>query len=287
MRIYIKILTLIAFFVGFTIQGQAQSNNFSSYPYTPTKEYIHSYWTAAKRTATAPAHWNKKQWLTFGGVVAGGATLYIFDNQIRNFFQAHQSSGLEKISQYGFEPIGSGVYSFPFVAGFYFYGAATHNDKMRRVAMAATQAVVISGISVEIIKIFAGRVRPFQSLPANPRLWMGPSLKYNSFPSGHTIVAFSLATVFASAYKDKPWVGILSYGLATGVGLSRLYQDKHWSSDVFIAAALGFAIGKVSYHILKGNEHLKMGMLMDCRGWLTTFNVFYVNFEKNEMKYEN
>ncbi|MBN2639445.1 MAG: phosphatase PAP2 family protein [Bacteroidales bacterium] len=259
MKKSIKTITLIVFFVGLTLPGKAQNNDFSSYPYTPTKEYIHSYWTAAKRTVTAPAHWNKKQWLTFGGVVAGGATLYIFDNQIRNFFQSHQSPGLENISKHGFEPFGSGVYSFPFVAGFYFYGVATHNYKMRRVAMAATQAVIISGIGVSVIKNIAGRVRPFQSTPANPRLWMGPTFKYNSFPSGHTIVAFSLATVFASAYKDKPWVGILSYGIATGVGLSRIYQDRHWSSDVFIGAALGYAIGKVSVHLLK-SKNLQAGI---------------------------
>jgi len=53
-----------------------------------------------------------------------------------------------------------------------------------------------------------------------------------------------VATVFASVYKDKPWVGVLSYGIATGVALSRLNDDKHWASDVFIGAALGFAGGK-------------------------------------------
>lgn len=253
------ILAVLLFSLSITANAQTQSNDFPSYPYKPTKGYIMSYWTAVKRTATAPAHWNKKQWLTFGGVVAGGVTLYAFDSQIRNFFQSHQTPVLMDISKHGFEPFGSGVYSFPFVAGFYFYGVATHNLKMRRVAMAATQAVIVSGISVEVIKNLAGRVRPFQSDPANPRLWMGPTFKYNSFPSGHTIVAFSLATVFASAYKDKPWVGILSYGLATGVGLSRIYQDKHWSSDVFIGAALGFAIGKVSYHLLE-SKNLQLGV---------------------------
>ena len=256
-----KTLVVLLFSFSFTVQAHAQSTAFPSYPYKPTKGYIESYWTAAKRTATGPFHWNKKEWIAFGGVVAGGATLYIFDDQIRNFFQSHQTAGLNRVAKYGLEPIGSGMYSFPFVAGFYFYGVATHNLKMRRVAMAATQAVIISGVTVELIKNIAGRVRPFQADPANPRLWMGPNaFKYNSFPSGHTIVAFSLATVFASAYHDKPWVGILAYGLATGVGLSRIYNDKHWSSDVLIGAALGFAVGKVSYHLMGGHSNLKVGI---------------------------
>ena len=264
MKTFLKATTILLISLGLSFQTMAQTNEFASYPKKPCKQYYLSYWTAAKKTVTAPARWQKPEWIAFGGVVAGGATLYIFDNKINNFFQRHQTSGLNNVAKYGMEPLGSGVYSFPFVAGFYFYGVATHNAKMMRVAMAATQAVIIGGVSVEVVKHIFGRVRPYQSIPANPRLWMGPKgFQYVSFPSGHTVVAFSLATVFASAYKDKPWVGILSYGLATGVGLSRIYNDDHWSSDVLIGAALGFAIGKVSYHILEGNEHLKMGVMND------------------------
>ncbi|MBE0651686.1 MAG: phosphatase PAP2 family protein [Bacteroidales bacterium] len=265
MKKFLKATTILMIALGMSFQVAAQTNDFSSYPTKPCKQYYLSYWTATKKTVTAPFHWKKPEWIAFGGVVAGGATLYIFDNKINNFFQAHQTAGLNRVAKYGLEPLGSGVYSFPFVAGFYFYGVATHNKKMMRVAMAATQAVIIGGVSVEVVKNIFGRVRPYQSVPANPRLWMGPTHipNYVSFPSGHTVVAFSLATVFASAYKDKPWVGILSYGLATGVGLSRIYNDKHWSSDVLLGAALGFAVGKTAYHILEGNPHLKMGIMND------------------------
>jgi len=61
-----------------------------------------------------------------------------------------------------------------------------------------------------------------------------------------------------SVYKDEPWVGILSYSIATGVGLSRIYDNKHWSSDVMIGAALGFAIGKTAYHVMEGNKNMSM-----------------------------
>jgi len=128
--------------------------------------------------------------------------------------------------------------------------------------MAGTQAFIMGGLSVEVLKVLFGRHRPYQDIPPNAKRWTGPfgSLDFNSMPSGHTTVAFSVATVFTSVYKDKPWVGVLSYGIATGVALSRLNDDKHWASDVFIGAALGFAVGKTVYHIMEGHTNLTLGI---------------------------
>jgi len=239
----------------------AQNVSFESYPSKINKIYLISYWTALKKTATGPSRWKKQQRIAFGGIVTGGAVLYVFDNNIRNFFQTHKTPGLNKLSKYGLEPWGSGVYSLPLLGGYYLLGVATKDQRAQQVALAGVQAFVMGGISVSIVKRIFGRVRPFQHTPPNPQLWEGPlKLEYDAFPSGHTTVAFSVATVFASAYKDKPWVGILSYGVATGVGLSRIYDDKHWSSDVLIGAALGFAVGKTVYHLMEGNKNLSLGI---------------------------
>ncbi|MCD4731280.1 MAG: phosphatase PAP2 family protein, partial [Bacteroidales bacterium] len=51
------------------------------------------------------------------------------------------------------------------------------------------------------------------------------------------------ASVLAQGYKDKLWVGITSYSIATLVGLSRLHDGKHWATDVIAGAAIGTAIG--------------------------------------------
>ena len=232
-----------------------------AFSYKPDKAYFKSYWTAIKTTATAPAHWNKKEWIAFGGIVAGGTVLYLYDGQIREFFQAHRTHTTDQISKYGFEPWGSGLYTLPLLGGFYLYGLSAKNRKARQVALAGTEAFVMGALSVTVLKVVFGRHRPYQDDPPDPRLWSGPfgPLGYNSMPSGHTTIAFSIATVFASVYR-KPWVGILSYGIATGVALSRLNDDKHWASDVFIGAALGFAVGKTVYHIMQGNNRLSLGI---------------------------
>jgi membrane-associated PAP2 superfamily phosphatase len=67
---------------------------------------------------------------------------------------------------------------------------------------------------------------------------------YESFPSGHTTVAFAAATVFAMEYKNIPIVPIIAYSAATSIGLSRIIQNQHWISDVLVGAALGFLSGR-------------------------------------------
>ncbi len=261
-----KAIISLFFILVFSAQvfGQQYSltESFSRYSYKPNKEYFKSYWTAIKKTATGPARWGKKEWIGFGGVVVGGTVLYIYDAQIRDFFQAHRTIATNNVSKYGFEPWGSGYYTLPLLGGFYLYGLSANNTKARQVAMAGTQSFIMGGLSVEVLKVLFGRHRPYQDVPPNSKRWTGPfgSLDFNSMPSGHTTVAFSVATVFASVYKDKPWVGVLSYGIATGVALSRLNDDKHWASDVFIGAALGFAVGKTVYHIMEGHTNLTLGI---------------------------
>ncbi len=261
-----KSVIALFFVLIFSVQLFGQERNttaaFPQYSYKPDKNYFKSYWTAIKKTATGPAHWGKKEWIALGGVVVGGTVLYIYDGQIRNFFQEHRTPGTDELSKYIFTPWGSGFYTLPLLGGFYLYGLSARNIKARQVAMAGTQAFIMGAMSVEVLKVLFGRHRPYQDIPPNPRLWTGPfgPLGFNSMPSGHTTVAFAVATVFASVYKDKPWVGVLSYGLATGVALSRLNDDKHWASDVFIGAALGYAVGKVVYHIMEGPKKLTVGV---------------------------
>jgi membrane-associated phospholipid phosphatase len=68
---------------------------------------------------------------------------------------------------------------------------------------------------------------------------------YGSFLSGHTIAAFSVATIMARRYGRKHrWVPIVAYGAAGLVGFSRLTLSAHFTSDVFMGGALGYAISR-------------------------------------------
>lgn len=69
----------------------------------------------------------------------------------------------------------------------------------------------------------------------------------NSFPSGHTAFAFTLAEVLHQEFKNKPLVYISGYAIATTVGAMRILNNRHWFSDVMVGAGIGIAATKLIY----------------------------------------
>ncbi len=73
---------------------------------------------------------------------------------------------------------------------------------------------------------------------------------FNSFPSGHTATAFAGAEFLWQEYKDvSVWYGISGYIVAAGTGALRIYNDKHWLTDVVAGAGIGILSTKVAYWI--------------------------------------
>lgn len=71
---------------------------------------------------------------------------------------------------------------------------------------------------------------------------------YQSFPSGHTAEAFAGAEFMRMEYKDvSPWYGIAGYAMAAATGMLRMYNDKHWMSDVVAGAGVGIASTRLAY----------------------------------------
>lgn len=63
---------------------------------------------------------------------------------------------------------------------------------------------------------------------------------FNSFPSGHTFMAFTGAEVLRREYGEEyPWIAVAGYTVATVVGLMRIYNNRHWAGDVLAGAGLG------------------------------------------------
>lgn len=71
---------------------------------------------------------------------------------------------------------------------------------------------------------------------------------FNSFPSGHTANSFMGAELLYQEYKDKSiWYGISGYAVATGTGLFRIYNNRHWLTDVVAGAGIGILSTKTAY----------------------------------------
>ncbi len=73
---------------------------------------------------------------------------------------------------------------------------------------------------------------------------------FNSFPSGHTATAFAGAEFLWQEYKDVSILyGISGYIIATGTGAFRIYNDRHWLTDVVAGAGIGILSTKIAYWI--------------------------------------
>lgn len=105
---------------------------------------------------------------------------------------------------------------------------------------------IMSG-STFSVKHMAGRVRP-------------DGADNYSFPSGHTANAFAAAEFLNQEYRDvSPWIGYAGYTVATATGILRMYNNKHWVSDVVAGAGFGIASTKLAYLIYPHLKKLVVG----------------------------
>jgi membrane-associated phospholipid phosphatase len=136
-------------------------------------------------------------------------------------------------------------------AGLYLIGKAS--DKTRTAALGAhsVEAILLADLFGGGMKVFFGRARPFADPDNNYdfQLMRGLSSdKYRSFPSGHSINAFAFASTVSRETeiwwpRSRWYIGSVMYGGATLVGLSRMYNNQHWASDVLGGAAVGTIVG--------------------------------------------
>lgn len=244
-----------------------------------------------KQSFTKPFHMTKKDWGNVAKFAVVTGALMFTDEPIQR--QAlklkNQNTAVNDISS--FVTKFGGLYEGYALVGLGAYGFIFKNQKVKTVTLLATQAYITTGAVETVIKFLAGRTRPVyydMHKEAEPK-FLGPfsnagrdadGKKLNSsFPSGHTAVAFAAATVFASEYKNQPLIPIVSYGLASLIGLSRITENKHWFTDVVAGAALGFVTGKQ----VVNNYHRYADIRRKERERKTAF-VFNVNFTHGHLE---
>jgi membrane-associated phospholipid phosphatase len=202
---------------------------------------------------TSPLRMSATNVLLWGGVSLITGILIANDEAIYQNFKDYQNrhEWVDKVSPVVTQ-LGDGFANLGIAGGFYLGGLIFRDGKAKDTARLLLMTFIHTGFVVQLGKHLSGRQRP--SYGNGTDHWYGPSgffkrytediSKYDAFPSGHTITAWGTATVIAKMYKDTVVVPILCYSLATMVGLSRVTEDTHWLSDVFLGAALGYAIGK-------------------------------------------
>ena len=115
-------------------------------------------------------------------------------------------------------------------------------------------ATIMVGLSQTLA--YVGVITPLKKLTATERPDKSDSL---SFPSGHTAAAFVSAEFLRQEYKDvSPWIGAAGYGCAVLTGYLRMYNNKHWFSDVVAGAGVGILSTRITYWLY---PKIKNGLL--------------------------
>ena len=126
-------------------------------------------------------------------------------------------------------------------AGAYFLGAVSHNDHLKETGFLAGEAAVNATAVTYALKLATERQRPYQASGAGSFFNGG-----QSFPSEHSALAWSIASVVAHEYPG-PLTKLAAYSLAAGVTVTRVGAGQHFASDVVIGAGLGWYFGHEVY----------------------------------------
>ncbi len=203
---------------------------------------------------TYPLHVKSRDILPLSVLAVTAAILIPSDEGLNSLMTTHV---VDHDGDDAFSPVLSemGSYGAWGTAGaFLAFGLLARDSKATETAALAASAMLQSALVVQVGKMVTGRLRPFARNGIDG--WGGPvgyfqqgsvgqRMSSDSFPSGHTATAFSLATVIAMQYGEHPWVPIVAYTVAAGVGFSRLSGNNHWLSDVVVGAVLGHVIARM------------------------------------------
>jgi membrane-associated phospholipid phosphatase len=151
----------------------------------------------------------------------------------------------------------AGLYGTSAAAGvLWLSGLATHNEHAREAGTLSAEALANTVPVYAGLQLITGRERPIEG-SGNGRFWRNNALN-SSFPSGHALFTWSMASVIAHEYP-RPWVKWLVYGTATAVSVTRFTGREHFPSDMVVGSALGYLIGRHIFQV-----HCKEGLSEAC-----------------------
>lgn len=233
----------------------AQQNSGDDRPMGVFSDIAEDLW----KTISSPSDWGEnKGRLKLGCVVAGAALLYTMDETIMSWVQDHKSGFTRSVAKIA-ENFGNPFKVMAGIGLFYLTNLSGDRVEARETADLLLRSAVTTLSVVYVLKVTFGRERPAQynTSPegaekktkghARKFHWFEFNDNFRSFPSGHSALAFSMATVISQRHKKTNgfnYIGALSYTLATLTALSRVHDEKHWPSDIFVGAALGHFIAR-------------------------------------------
>jgi membrane-associated phospholipid phosphatase len=189
------------------------------------------------------------QWLPTLAVTGVTAALLVADPHDTGYFR--RTSTFHTFNNLFSGPITAGEIAIV-PAAFLVVGHFTHDSYAEKTALLAGEAYADSAVLDVVLKVATRRLRPSDIPPSGPfndtffNSHVSNAGINTSFPSSHASAAFAVATVFAHRYRHHRWVPYVAYGAASLISFSRVTNQAHFPSDVFLGAALGFTISEFS-----------------------------------------
>lgn len=189
----------------------------------------------------APSHLRHLGWRVITSVALGIVSVVlvwvIFDSPLIAAAELADSDRIHDVARLA-NRLGGGMNPTMIIIFFGFAGIIFVHHRWVHFSVAMTLAALAAGLLVQLLKFVVSRSRP--------ELWLGAfdhtGPLASSFPSGHTVSAFAIASVLLFGSRS-PALRIVSMMLATLVAASRVVSFRHWPSDVFASALLGLLFG--------------------------------------------
>ena len=199
--------------------------------------------------------------------LAGTAGLSVFDERIADWTQSPSVQGsssrhntandLTKINETTLT--GAAILS-------YGIGRLAHSSTMADVSLHTAESTILTSVISQIIRGPVGRERPSISPDNQYKFQFGQgftNFNNRSFPSLHSATGFAAATaVSAEIHERNPnaswWVTPVAYTVAMVPGLTRMYLNQHWASDVASGAFVGALIGNRVVHYAHTHKRNKL-----------------------------
>jgi membrane-associated phospholipid phosphatase len=150
--------------------------------------------------------------------------------------------------------IGSAYAVYGSVTGVYLLGKVSNNENLAHTGFVGLEALLNSTIVGGVLKLATDRERP-NSGDGDGSFWGGGS----SFPSGHSMAIWSVASAMVNARPRPIYWHIIAYSIASSVSIARIAEEEHFASDVFVGSAFGFFIGRYVAH--QSSDHEKFAFM--------------------------
>lgn len=194
-----------------------------------------------------------RHWLPALFITGGTAAFLATDPQVEPHFR--QTTNFHSFNR-AFSSTNTGAAIVVVPAVFYAASLWRKNSYDQSSALFAGEALVDDLVLITVTKAITRRQRPTELPVAGPYndtfFHSNGSIfgKGTSFPSGHAMLAISVATVFARRYHDHRWVPFVAYAAAGAIAFSRVTTGSHFPADAFFGSSMGYVIAR--YDVLRG-----------------------------------